>query len=109
MFRAETPSETDEDGGSQTADEPDRPDVAPAGPVDPSRVREIAMQRAASFVDEIRSSLEFYTAQSAGLDRSSASSSRVAVPSSMASWTCSVSGSRCRWRRVTCSSARRQA
>ena len=33
---------------------------------DTSRVREIAMQRAASFVDEIRSSLEFYTAQAQG-------------------------------------------
>jgi type IV pilus assembly protein PilM len=33
---------------------------------DPDRVRELAMQRAASFVDEIRSSLEFYTAQSQG-------------------------------------------
>ncbi len=33
---------------------------------DVSRVRELAMQRAASFVDEIRSSLEFYTAQAQG-------------------------------------------
>ena len=39
---------------------------APAGPPDLSRVREIAMQRAGSFVDEIRSSLEFYTAQAQG-------------------------------------------
>jgi type IV pilus assembly protein PilM len=30
------------------------------------RVRVLAMQRASSFVDEIRSSLEFYTAQSQG-------------------------------------------
>lgn len=44
---------------------PERPDL-PAGSFDLSRVREIAMQRAASFVDEIRSSLEFYTAQSSG-------------------------------------------
>ena len=36
------------------------------GAPDVSRVREIAMQRAASFVDEIRSSLEFYTAQAQG-------------------------------------------
>jgi type IV pilus assembly protein PilM len=35
-----------------------RPDVG--------RVREIAMQRAGTFVDEIRSSLEFYTAQAQG-------------------------------------------
>jgi type IV pilus assembly protein PilM len=33
---------------------------------DPARVREIALQRASSFVDEIRSSLEFYTAQAQG-------------------------------------------
>ena len=39
----------------------------PAGAVpDPARVREIAIQRASSFVDEIRSSLEFYTAQAQG-------------------------------------------
>ena len=37
-----------------------------AGPLDLSRVREISMQRASSFVDEIRSSLEFYTAQAQG-------------------------------------------
>ena len=39
---------------------------ATAEPVasDLTRARELAMQRAASFVDEIRSSLEFYTAQS---------------------------------------------
>jgi type IV pilus assembly protein PilM len=39
-----------------------------AGPVRPDvgRVREIAMQRAGTFVDEIRSSLEFYTAQAQG-------------------------------------------
>jgi type IV pilus assembly protein PilM len=33
---------------------------------DVTRVRDLAMQRAASFVDEIRSSLEFYTAQAQG-------------------------------------------
>jgi type IV pilus assembly protein PilM len=33
---------------------------------DAARVRDIAIQRAASFVDEIRSSLEFYTAQAQG-------------------------------------------
>jgi type IV pilus assembly protein PilM len=41
-------------------------DAAPQGPPDLSRAREIAMQRAGSFVDEIRSSLEFYTAQAQG-------------------------------------------
>ncbi|MBA3764172.1 MAG: type IV pilus assembly protein PilM [Actinobacteria bacterium] len=35
-------------------------------PADLDRVRQISMQRAGSFVDEIRSSLEFYTAQSQG-------------------------------------------
>jgi type IV pilus assembly protein PilM len=34
------------------------------GAPDPQRVRQAALQRAASFVDEVRSSLEFYTAQS---------------------------------------------
>ncbi len=41
-------------------------DAAPQGPPDLGRAREIAMQRAGSFVDEIRSSLEFYTAQAQG-------------------------------------------
>jgi type IV pilus assembly protein PilM len=62
----------------ESEDQPEgAPDVAPegeeappppptAGPPDLERVREIAMQRAASFVDEIRSSLEFYTAQAQG-------------------------------------------
>lgn len=40
--------------------------AAPQGPPDLDRAREIAMQRAGSFVDEIRSSLEFYTAQAQG-------------------------------------------
>ena len=35
-------------------------------PPDVGRVRQIAMERGASFVDEIRSSLEFYTAQAQG-------------------------------------------
>lgn len=39
---------------------------AAAGRPDVNRVQEISMQRAASFVDEIRSSLEFYTAQAQG-------------------------------------------
>jgi type IV pilus assembly protein PilM len=58
----------------QVAQRPDvepgeRPDLATpdrSGAPDLARVREIAMQRAASFVDEIRSSLEFYTAQAQG-------------------------------------------
>lgn len=33
---------------------------------DPDQIRQIAIQRATAFVDEIRSSLEFYTAQSQG-------------------------------------------
>ncbi|MGZ8581369.1 MAG: type IV pilus assembly protein PilM [Actinomycetota bacterium] len=51
----EVPPRVDEEGGDEVAEAPDL-----------SRVREIAMQRAASFVDEIRSSLEFYTAQAQG-------------------------------------------
>jgi len=34
---------------------------------DPSQVQQLAIQRATSFVDEIRSSLEFYTAQAQGV------------------------------------------
>jgi len=34
---------------------------------DPDQIRQLAMQRATAFVDEIRSSLEFYTAQSQGV------------------------------------------
>ena len=37
-------------------------DGAPAAPK-PQQVRQVALQRAAAFVDEVRSSLEFYTAQ----------------------------------------------
>ena len=50
------------DGSSadEAGDHGARPDVIAS---DPARVRDLAMQRAASFVDEIRSSLEFYTAQ----------------------------------------------
>ncbi len=44
-----------EEGDREQAEAPDR-----------ERVRELAMQRASSFVDEIRSSLEFYTAQAQG-------------------------------------------
>ena len=50
----ETPPRVDQEGGEV------------AEPPDTGRVKEIAMQRAASFVDEIRSSLEFYTAQAQG-------------------------------------------
>ncbi|MDH4113810.1 MAG: type IV pilus assembly protein PilM, partial [Actinomycetota bacterium] len=51
--------EGDDEAGDRGAD-------SVSEPLDLSRVREIAMQRAASFVDEIRSSLEFYTAQAQG-------------------------------------------
>ncbi|MEZ0236377.1 MAG: type IV pilus assembly protein PilM [Actinomycetota bacterium] len=51
----ETPPRVDQEGGDEVAEHPDT-----------GRVKEIAMQRAASFVDEIRSSLEFYTAQAQG-------------------------------------------
>jgi type IV pilus assembly protein PilM len=48
--------------------DPTAPDAGdqPQSPPGPEQVRQIAMQRASSFVDEIRSSLEFYTAQSQG-------------------------------------------
>ena len=56
-----------------TGDDTDDGDAPPEGGgaasravPDASQVREIAMQRASSFVDEIRSSLEFYTAQAQG-------------------------------------------
>ena len=39
------------------------PRGAPAVPPDPNEVRQLALTRAGSFVDEVRSSLEFYTAQ----------------------------------------------
>ncbi|HEX7248023.1 MAG TPA: type IV pilus assembly protein PilM [Actinomycetota bacterium] len=47
-------------------DELGRPVEAAAGRPDVGRVKEIAKERGASFVDEIRSSLEFYTAQAQG-------------------------------------------
>ena len=46
-----------------TAERLKRGEQIEEGP-DPQRVRQAALQRAASFVDEVRSSLEFYTAQS---------------------------------------------
>jgi Tfp pilus assembly PilM family ATPase len=66
LKRGET-VEFDEDGddagyATDDDDESDRERVPP----DPAKARELAMQRASSFVDEIRSSLEFYTAQSQG-------------------------------------------
>jgi len=57
-------SDTD-DGAAAEGEEGGEP-VASAGAPDLDRAREIAMQRAGSFVDEIRSSLEFYTAQAQG-------------------------------------------
>jgi type IV pilus assembly protein PilM len=58
------------DGGEGDRDDSEREDgdeaTAVLGPPDLERAREIAMQRAGSFVDEIRSSLEFYTAQAQG-------------------------------------------
>ena len=64
-------SEPSGDGGATSEERPDRPPAggAPPGPRPPpapDQVRQIAMQRASSFVDEIRSSLEFYTAQAQG-------------------------------------------
>ena len=69
------------------------------------RVRQLAMQRAASFVDEIRSSLEFYTAQAQG-----ARIARVLITGGgsklEASWSCCASASRCEVEPARCSSAR---
>jgi type IV pilus assembly protein PilM len=48
------PHETEAETGSS-------PEVA--GTPKPQQVRQVALQRAAAFVDEVRSSLEFYTAQ----------------------------------------------
>jgi type IV pilus assembly protein PilM len=39
------------------------PAEGPPGAPKPQQVRQVALQRAAAFVDEVRSSLEFYTAQ----------------------------------------------
>jgi type IV pilus assembly protein PilM len=58
-----------EDVGRDVAAEGENEEPRAGGPheaPDFGRVREIAMQRAGSFVDEIRSSLEFYTAQAQG-------------------------------------------
>jgi type IV pilus assembly protein PilM len=61
---------SESDGGEGDRDDSEREDgdeaTAVLGPPDLERAREIAMQRAGSFVDEIRSSLEFYTAQAQG-------------------------------------------
>ncbi len=54
------------EGADQDDGQPGESGSAPAAQPDASQVREIAMQRASSFVDEIRSSLEFYTAQAQG-------------------------------------------
>ncbi|MDP9331310.1 MAG: type IV pilus assembly protein PilM [Actinomycetota bacterium] len=53
-----------ETGGPAGTDPASTPGV-PAAP-DPDQVRQIAMRRASSLIDEIRSSLEFYGAQSQG-------------------------------------------
>lgn len=59
----------DDRGGGDEGDEGEHEGSEGAsalGPPDLDRAGEIAMQRAGSFVDEIRSSLEFYTAQAQG-------------------------------------------
>ena len=53
------PGNAPETGGDAVGEQPQ-------GTPRPEQVRQIALQRATSFVDEIRSSLEFYTAQSHG-------------------------------------------
>src|SRR2546428_10007594 len=51
-------------GGAPTPTEPES--TVTRGAPTREQVRQAAMQRAAGFVDEIRSSLEFYTAQAQG-------------------------------------------
>jgi type IV pilus assembly protein PilM len=60
--------EPDEDLGEMAGEGESEGEAVPARPERPDvgRVRDLAMQRAGTFVDEIRSSLEFYTAQAQG-------------------------------------------
>jgi type IV pilus assembly protein PilM len=63
------PGREDASEGAGAADQQESGDDGegkPKATPGPDQVRQIALQRAASFVDEIRSSLEFYTAQSHG-------------------------------------------
>ena len=69
LKRGETPEMPTQDGpqdapkdapGRPTADQPA---IGPAVLPGPTEVRQLALTRAGSFVDEVRSSLEFYTAQ----------------------------------------------
>lgn len=59
------PIEIDDEDEPPSYDDADE-DAEEPEPPDPAKAKELAMQRASSFVDEIRSSLEFYTAQSQG-------------------------------------------
>jgi type IV pilus assembly protein PilM len=70
LKRGETPEGAPEPTeGREPEAEPDHPGAedgpSPEGPgtPKPQQVRQVALQRAAAFVDEVRSSLEFYTAQ----------------------------------------------
>src|SRR5262245_13983694 len=64
LKRGETPEGTpepeteQEEPGAETESSPEAP-----GTLKPQQVRQVALQRAAAFVDEVRSSLEYYTAQ----------------------------------------------
>jgi type IV pilus assembly protein PilM len=53
------PQEQEAEAGAAT----ETPAEGPPGTPKPQQVRQVALQRAAAFVDEVRSSLEFYTAQ----------------------------------------------
>jgi type IV pilus assembly protein PilM len=55
----EAPQEQDAEAGAET----EAPAEGAPGTPRPQQVRQVALQRAAAFVDEVRSSLEFYTAQ----------------------------------------------
>src|SRR5438093_6574949 len=57
------PAEAPPPPAPQGSGEEGQPASGPSTPPKPQQVRQVALQRAAAFVDEVRSSLEFYTAQ----------------------------------------------
>jgi type IV pilus assembly protein PilM len=65
LKRGETPEAgpAPEPPSEEAEGETEAPTEGPAGAAKPQQVRQVALQRAAAFVDEVRSSLEFYTAQ----------------------------------------------
>jgi len=63
LKRGEEVDEPDDSAPPGATDGPEGGTALEATPPRPQQVRQVALQRAAAFVDEIRSSLEFYTAQ----------------------------------------------